>query len=131
AVIRPDGSGMRTVTARCGDPALNDSLDPGSGADDSDPDWSPDGTRIVFTRVVWFCGNCDQDEIFMMNPDGSHVRWVTTDTSLAGAYPAWSPDGRRLVADVGGIAILNLAGKVLRTLDPLGAEPAWQPGNLG
>jgi hypothetical protein len=47
---------------------------------------------------------------------------------IRNARPSWSPNGNRLVAETSeGIATLNLAGKRLRTLDPVGLEPAWQP----
>lgn len=78
--------------------------------------------------MVWLCGSCDQEEVFSSDAEGNDVRWVTTDTSFTAANPSWSPNGKRLVAETNeGIAILNLAGKRLRILDPLGLEPAWQP----
>jgi Tol biopolymer transport system component len=130
-VIGRDGRGLRNVTVGSGCESLI--VTPGEDGDevdanDSDPDWSPDGTRIAFTRLVWLCERCDQDAIFSSNVDGSDVHWVTTDTSFAAANPSWSPNGKRLVAEANdGIAILSFSGRRLRTLDPHGTEPAWQP----
>src|SRR5262245_59483356 len=109
-VIKPDGRSMRYVTE--GWSFLDDPVpEPGDCAEDSDPDWSPDGTRIAFTRMFWLCDRCDQREIVSVNVDGSDVRWVTTDTSFASARPSWSPNGKRLVAEMNeGIAILTTEG---------------------
>jgi len=53
--------------------------------------FSPDGRRIVFTRID--PGRFEQ--IFVMNVDGTHVRRVSR-----GKYydflPRWSPDGTRI-----------------------------------
>jgi Tol biopolymer transport system component len=127
AVIGEGGRGLRYVTLASGCPPSV--VAPGGDADvdDSDPDWSPDGTRIAFTRLAWFCESCDQKAIFTSSVDGSDVRWVTTDTSLESSRPSWSPNQKRLVAETSnGIAILDLAGKRLRILNH-GTEPAWQP----
>jgi Tol biopolymer transport system component len=63
----------------------------------------------------------------MSNADGSNVRWVTTDTTYESSNPAWSPDGQELAAQIGGVAILDLAGDTLAQLDPSGTDPEWQP----
>jgi tricorn protease-like protein len=49
------------------------------------PDWSPDGTRIVFNS---------SSRLFVMNADGSQLRKITR---LWGEYPYWSPDGGLIV----------------------------------
>ena len=56
------------------------------------PDWSPDGTRIVFWReapVMYSCGDeepaeIDVPDIFRMNADGTGVTRLTT--SYAACY---------------------------------------------
>ena len=50
------------------------------------PDWSPNGTEIVFVR---------NSEIYKMNADGSAVTRLTHDPDLDFS-PAWSPDGRQI-----------------------------------
>ncbi|MEJ2560232.1 MAG: hypothetical protein P8186_29260 [Anaerolineae bacterium] len=72
AVINADGSGFTQLT---------DTADGSSGS----PDWSPDGTQIVFERT---------GDIFVMKADGTDVRALTGDAS--NQTPAWSPDGSRI-----------------------------------
>jgi Tol biopolymer transport system component len=57
---------------------------------DSYPDWSPDGTRLVFT---WFedLGGDSTGGISTMNANGTDVQNVG-----AGYSPVWSPDGTRI-----------------------------------
>jgi TolB protein len=72
-------------------------LTPDSPANDDYPRWSADGRMIAFwsTRRDPTDGTVDQ-EIFVINADGSGLRQVTHNTVDDGA-PAWSPDGDRLV----------------------------------
>jgi Tol biopolymer transport system component len=61
------------------------------------PDWSPDGTQIIFGAFV---GDPDESgnresELFLMNSDGSNVRQLT-DRPGPDVDAAWSPDGSRI-----------------------------------
>lgn len=62
------------------------------------PIFSPDGTKIAFSS---FSSETGDDEIFMMNADGSEVTNLTGNMSTASShthniYPNWSSDGRYL-----------------------------------
>src|SRR5439155_14316391 len=54
-VANPDGSGQHRLTH------------PPSGAQDSDPDWAPDGSRMLFQRCGPSEGACS---VWMVNADG-------------------------------------------------------------
>ena len=63
-----------------------------------DPDWSPDGSKIVFV------GGGENDDLYVMNADGTGVSHLTDDGG--NEYdPAWSPEGSRIA-----FAHDNLAG---------------------
>jgi Tol biopolymer transport system component len=59
--------------------------------DESLPQWSPDGRRIVYQRWEDRLEE-DEDDVFVMNADGSGQRNLTRRPGLDGG-PAWSPGG--------------------------------------
>jgi Tol biopolymer transport system component len=76
-IVRLDGAGRRTLTS----------------TDDWDVDaqWSPDDTRLSFTRMP-SGGNSDDTTVWTVRRDGTNL------VSLgAGSVARWSPDGTRLV----------------------------------
>ena len=60
-------------------------------ADDRDPVWSPDGSRIAFSSRR--DGNW---ELYVMDADGSNKVQVT-DNGAANFGPYWHPDGRHII----------------------------------
>lgn len=71
----------------------NHVTDFGSDSGDS-PAWSADGSRIAFTHYM---DNEFQEDIFVMNSDGSGAMQITSKEGTDGD-PAWTPDGRILFA---------------------------------
>lgn len=95
--------------------------------DSLDPDWSPDGRRIVFASIA---GPGIDFEVWVMNASGK--QWVRLTTNrVQESSPVWSPDGRRIAfvrgkPFFGGIYVMNADGTGVRKLTK-GASPAWQP----
>ena len=64
---------------------------------EDDPDWSPDGQKIVFTAhpVDDAANPSNRAELYLTSPDGSGLRRLTANGEEERA-PAWSPDGTRM-----------------------------------
>lgn len=64
--------------------------------DEGDPTWSPDGSRLAFTRDLGACNT----NLFVMEANGTRTRQVTyrdqPGTSACQLEPTWSPDGAEL-----------------------------------
>ncbi len=59
-------------------------------SEDSEPWWSPDGSRLAFKSF-----RTGPVNIFAMSPDGSDVQQLTDNTAVEGGI-RWSPDGSRI-----------------------------------
>ena len=123
--VSPNGRHLRNLT-------------PDSPANDDFPSWSADGRMIAFWSTRTGPGNPTGDqEIFVMNADGSGLRQVTYNTVDDGG-PGWSPDGDRLVfhrwldddsqADLMTVRV-NGTGERNLTRSPgiLDRYPVWSP----
>ena len=121
--MSPDGSRVRQLT---------------SGALDNEfPNWSPDGTRIVFNSLR------DEPlgenyEVYSMRAGGGHVTRLTFEPAAGDYAPAWSPDGRRIVfsssrtGSANDIFTMRADGSNQRNRtkdadDAFNGSPDWQP----
>ena len=118
-VIPADGSRVRNLTPEY--------------ANDSDPSWSPDGKRVVFTGQD---GPGADEEIHVVGRGGSGRTQLTRAPGFDGDA-AWSPDGRRLafISERDGrsfdIYVMSADGRRPTNLTRGGAggsHPAWAPG---
>lgn len=88
---------------------------------------SPDGSRVLFFEAT--VPEQGLSDLFVANVDGSG-RTKITETPAQYSFPAWSPDGTRIVfAGPGGILIANADGSGLVDLGQRGAAgwPSWSP----
>jgi len=76
-----------------------------------DPEWSPDGSRIVFSSTLFdAAGGAFGSTISIVNADGSGLRQLIP-TELAGGEPTWSPDGSLILFSSRPIHSFSMAGQ--------------------
>ncbi len=115
AVMNADGTDQTLLTS--------------NKADDSEPEFSPDGMRIAF----WSDRDGDA-EIYLINADGSNPTRLTNN-GADDVEPNWSPDGSQIVfvsdrADNDEIWKMNADGSKPRRLTndaAAEADPDWSP----
>jgi dipeptidyl aminopeptidase/acylaminoacyl peptidase len=113
------------------------------GFDDSNPSWSPDGTRIAFVskRPQGDPDRSGDSNIYVVDAKpGATPKAVTTFEGADGGRPAWSPDGREIAYlqsdetkwfayDQAKLAIVPAAGGPARlltaSLDRAVSSPEW------
>jgi Tol biopolymer transport system component len=110
----------------------------------TDPSWSPDGERIAFTlhETDGEYAQSTQDDIVVMDSDGSDQRQVTSDAAGQSSFrPTWSPDGEQIAflrSDAvfvsspiryGDLFVVNVDGseETRVTRGKLVSGPAWSP----
>jgi YVTN family beta-propeller protein len=118
-LINPDGSGLVALTS--------------NSWEDLDPDWSPDGGRLLFSS-----NRGGTSQLYTMNADGSDQR-ALMNLNLAQfgervtiRYPSWSPGGDRIAFQISGAgAMVGLVradgtGLIWFRIDLL-LQPDWMP----
>jgi Tol biopolymer transport system component len=123
--IRPNGSRLQRLSGR----SLQGSYE---------PEWSPDGRRIVFAASPHrFATN---QQIFTARADGRGLRQLTDGDSFYAASPAWSPDGKYIafIRNSADLWVMRSNGRGLRRVVDVGfdrvedpytelSSPSWQP----
>ena len=93
---------------------------------DSDPDWSPDGTKIAFVSDR----EGGREQIHVMDADGKNVIKLT-DLRVGINRPDWSPDGQKIAFYVPGpdwhIVVIDANGDNRVRLEGQAAGPSWSP----
>src|SRR6185436_7008367 len=122
-VINSDGSNASSPVC----------LTSNSWADEA-PEWSPDGTKIVFMSWRDSTPGNPNTEIYVMNADGSNQTNVTNDPSRD-LNPSFSPDGSRIVFSSDRHAAVNWdlyvmnadgSGPVRLTNSLTSIQPSWK-----
>jgi TolB protein len=90
-------------------------------SDASNPNWSPDGSRIVFDTYL-----TPGDTLRYMNRDGSGQTPLQPVTY--GVQPVWSPDGTKIAFESGGgVSVMNADGSgPTQVVQGIGVDD-WQP----
>ena len=96
--------------------------------------WSPDGGKLMF---IWDRDGPEHfdDEIAVVNADGSGFINLSDNPEFQDRYAIWSPDGSQVFFDYGGHgpAVVNADGTGLTLLsveEARALDPHWIPENL-
>jgi len=141
-VTDPARNGIYTMRSSDGRGLFRVTSNP--GGDDNPWGYSPDGSKILFSRIVPGClgAACDNGDVFVVNIDGTGLRQLNPTSIRAACCSAgWSPDGGRVVfagifksstgsGSQSAVFVVNVDGTGLHQLTPdgLGArQPQWSP----
>ena len=83
-IVDSDGTGLHQMPLAEGTPW-------------GDPDWSPDGSRILFSSWPIHDFNTDKVRTYSARPDGSDLRELTTTPTGAEGAASWTPDGGHIL----------------------------------
>jgi Tol biopolymer transport system component len=109
-VMNSDGTGHTRLT-----------FDIGGARQDTDPDWSPDGSKLTFQSL----GDSDSG-VQVMDADGSGRTGFSP--AASGYWPAWSPDGSQLTWSFNQVLVMDADGGNRHSVGPSGlGNPSWQP----
>jgi TolB protein len=113
--VNRDGSGLTQIGTCLGDCVSND-----------DPQYSPDGSQIVYTRLMHVSGGSLALGVWIMGSDGSNPHQIEqgqTSTGSEDHEPAWSPDGTSIVFTRVNDTVDPVNGQALFVVATSGGEP--------
>ena len=114
SVINADGTGITPLTTV--------QMTDDGATHDTEPHWSPDGTRIIFTRST-----NNSNAIYTVNADGTNVARLF---NFGGLQADWSPDGLSVVLQQSNeICTANIDGSNFKCLTNniyYEFDPHWQ-----
>lgn len=95
-------------------------LDPSEAGFDYEPEYSPDGTQLVFIR---YDPASDASAVFLVAADGRGVEQLTPFSAYV-AHPRWSPDGSTIVYNVEYIEDFDDPRNGIWSIPASGGEPS-------
>jgi Tol biopolymer transport system component len=97
----------------------------------ADPDWSPDGSRLVFTT---HCCDPENAQLWTIRADGTHAAPLTASSNLHDFQPSWAPQNDAIAferhapsAIHTGIYVIRPDGTGLKMIERGGTAPRWGP----
>jgi Big-like domain-containing protein/WD40 repeat protein len=101
-------------------------------------DWSPAGTKLVYSRAPTGKQPSEELDIYVANADGTGQIDLSTDVTSKDVEPRWSPNGSKIVFSRGSaslptsdIYVMNPDGtqktNLTSALDGINKGPKWSP----
>jgi TolB protein len=93
------------------------------------PEFSPDGTKIVYVRQT------GSNQIWLMNANGTNQHVLLNNPGVQDTGPSWSPDGQKIVYEdsTNGLSVMNADGSNPTPIHNISAQPimaqdpTWSP----
>ena len=91
---------------------------------DYSPNWSPDGSKLVFVN-----GNLPWSRVYTMNADGLNRQPFGGESGFFGQWPVWSPDGNQITLENSGVTSAAGVAAPVETIRKVaeGTNVDWQP----
>jgi len=84
SIVNSDGTGRHALNLPAGTPW-------------GDPDWSPDGSRIVLSSWPIHDFNDEKVNVYSVRPDGTDLKALTDSRCGGCGAPSWTPDGAHIL----------------------------------